>query len=149
MVEKYLLSFTVWNVFKSSFDASCVELQFLTPEMSLIAFMSLITNAHAIDIGHSNQWSSTLSLRYSIYSICIRDGYEPTKNYNEPEISSSERKKWASSLLWASSQMHTQLTLAIPTNDHLHSVSGTPSILSALGMAMSWPKTSPNMPEIS
>ena len=79
MVEKYLLSFTVWNVFKSSFDASCVELQFLTPEMSLIAFMSLITNAHAIDIGHSNQWSSTLSLRYSIYSICIRDGYEPTK----------------------------------------------------------------------
>ena len=80
MVEKYLLSFTVWNVFKSSFDASCVELQFLTPEMSLIAFMSLITNAHAIDIGHSNQWSSTLSLRYSIYSICIRDGYEPTKN---------------------------------------------------------------------
>ena len=84
MVEKYLLSFTVWNVFKSSFDASCVELQFLTPEMSLIAFMSLITNAHAIDIGHSNQWSSTLSLRYSIYSICIRDGYEPTKNQTKP-----------------------------------------------------------------
>ena len=84
MVEKYLLSFTVWNVFKSSFDASCVELQFLTPEMSLIAFMSLITNAHAIDIGHSNQWSSTLSLRYSIYSICIRDGYELTKNQPKP-----------------------------------------------------------------
>ena len=96
MVEKYLLSFTVWNVFKSSFDASCVELQFLTPEMSLIAFMSLITNAHAIDIGHSNQWSSTLCLRYSIYSICIRDGYEPTKTShkwarNKPEMS----QKWA------------------------------------------------------
>ena len=45
--------------------------------------------------------------------------------------------------------MHTQLTLAIPTNDHLLSVSGTPSILSALGMAMSQPKTSQNEPEMS
>ena len=45
--------------------------------------------------------------------------------------------------------MHTQLTLAIPTNDHLHSVSGTPSILSALGMAMSRPKTSQNEPVMS
>ena len=120
MVEKYLLSFTVWNVFKSSFDASCVELQFLTPEMSLIAFMSLITNAHAIDIGHSNQWSSTLSLRYSIYSICIRDGYEQTKNQpkrarNEPHHKCIYNWHWC-----------------IPTNDHLHSVSGTPYILSAV-----------------